>query len=600
MNMANMPLLFDNDAITKFIDEMDTIESTQPIESGTVLSTAALLLLQIKSSQRNLFKIFHAAIQDRDTKRKHLESKKLVLQNLIYERDHLQQQLNHCHQVPKPYLERMAREEMEEENETTIQSSSFDIINQFLCGSSDLSMLDVQNHKRIMNKLHKELNARGSLQRELEKTKTLKKRKIDFETEKTFLKDIPKKLAAIEKSTLPLQEFFQGKQNKNPKSKYLHLLGTERNKRLDLAKSLPGPLYTMFMTIQAHLDNRGPDPKQSISLHISTRKRTLEESTQVDCHVLHLRFQLGDYLNHTEGKSFNNEKESYVTIEFACSHDNSLVTAKSYGSEDKINHSMLLGCLFPDDTGQWFLRSDMMQGISGKPYHWCNYIAGLIRPTPSTYHTLSMNTNAAMRVLEQRIRTNSVLVQLLSDMEKKKKPPAHPSFVETLERSECILIDWKKQNAISRTMDKNSTFLAILQNRKGNKLYANVSIDWYAYPTTRPSWKLQLEHPDVLSQNTSTSVTTLSEGTNPLYSKQMSYLESQIQYEDLDSLVDKADPDTFHWILSHQLLYLMQLWEHVETKVPTVMTSSMSKGGGGGGNAVGSRIKRGRDRARLV
>jgi hypothetical protein len=586
--MTNMPLLFDNDVINRFIDEMDTIESTQPMESGSVLSSAALLLLQIKSSQRNLFKKFHIALQDRDAKRKHLASKRLLLQNLIYERDHLKLQLNDCHDVPTPYLERMAREEMDDE--VPMNQSSFEIINQFLCETSDLSILDPKNHKQILNKLHKELHARGSLQRELEKAQALTKRKIELESEKAFLKDLPARLDAIEQSTIPLQKFFHEKQKHGKGNAYLQFLGTDRNKRLDLAKSLPGPLYTMFMTLQANLDNRNPEQTQLISLHIAT-------TTHHDFPVLHLRFQLQDI--HQKEISMGDELKSYVTIEFSYSQETSLITAKSSGSDDKINHAMLLGCLFPDDTGQWLQQSEVMQAISGDPYHWCNYIAGLIRPAPSSFHSLCLNADAVMHALEQRIRTNSILVQLLSNIEKTKKPSAHPSFVQKFEISGCVLMDWKKANEFSRTLNQRITYMATLQNLNGSTLYANVTIDWYSYPTTRPAWNLQLEYPDASSQSQNNrSVTTLFEGTNPLYSKKLSLLESQIQNEDVQSLVDINHPESFHWILSHQLLYLMQLWQEMGTTIPP--PPNTFKGVGNTFRAAGSRMKRGRDRARIL
>jgi hypothetical protein len=150
-----------NEAVKCFLDELDTIESTKPIDSMKVLSSASSLLVDVMSSQRDLFKSLESVLENRANKRDKLERRKLLLQNLTYEKNHLIAQLDACKKYPTPHLERMSREELRDE-----AGPADGVINLFLCGAVNKSIQDPKNHKTVMTTLHKELNAHGSLQRD--------------------------------------------------------------------------------------------------------------------------------------------------------------------------------------------------------------------------------------------------------------------------------------------------------------------------------------------------------------------------------------------------------------------------------------------------
>lgn len=546
-----------HDAVKGFLEELDTIESTKPMDSSNVISSASSLLIDVKSSQRDLFQLLDSVWEHRASKRDELERKKLLLQNLVYEKNHLQAQLDACKSYPTPHLERMARDELRDE-----AGPVGDVINLFLCGTVEKSIQDSKNHKIVMTTLHKELNARGSLQRDLEKAQSsLTKRKLVADKQEAFLKDIPKKLAMIEKSTIPLQEYFLMK----PTSQSLKLIRSDRKQRLDLAKSLPGPLYALFVQFQTYLDNNeGSEP---ILLEISKRSKGKHSNDEVasDPQVIHLSFVIPD-IQAKEGSS-TKKKRVTVTVEFAFVQEYSLVTARPLGPLEKINTSMLLTNLFPGDSGIWTGQPDESIRLPGEPYHWCNFLSGLYMP-PSQQSLLGMHwsTKAVIREMEKRIRANATLTQILSALEKK-KPIAHPSFQDKFNVSDCCtkLTDWKVVVDVAdddATRKEIMVYAATIKNER-RTLSAHVVVDWYQYPAVRPSWLLCEGEEAWASKHG--SVVKLHGETNPLYSHTVGQIESQINGDTL-SFADKTDLSSFDWIIAHQLITMIRLWDEANNR----------------------------------
>jgi Fms-interacting protein/Thoc5 len=538
-------------AVKGFLDELDTIESTKPMDSMKILSSASSMLVDVKSSQRDLFKLLDSVMQDRASKRDELERKKLLLQNLAYEKNHLKAQLDACKEYPTPHLERMSRDELCDEVLPAVG-----VINLFLCGTSDKSIQDPKNHKTIMTTLHKELNARGSLQRDLEKAQSsLTKRKLVAEKQAAFLKDIPKKLAMIERSSIPLQEFFQT----SPTTNTLRLIRSARKRRLDLAKSLPSPLYSLFVQIQTYLDNS--EGNEQVLLEISRRSKGKHaDEVSPDPQVVHLSFAIPDI----QAKEGCNAKKNRVTVEFAFVHEYSLVTARSFGFNEKINIHMLLTNLFPGDTGVWIGQPDVSTRLSGEPYHWCNFLSGLYVPPPQqSVLGIHLSTKAVVREIEKRVRANATLTQILSAFEKK-KPVAHPSFTDKFNVSDCCtkLTDWKVVDEGDGTEKETMVYAATIKNERGT-LSARVVVNWCQYPTVRPSWLLCEGEEAWVSKHG--SVLRLHGGTNSLYSYVVGQIESQIN-GDTPALSDKTDLSSFDWIIAHQLITMIRLWDEAKDR----------------------------------
>ncbi|KAI2505777.1 Tho complex subunit [Fragilaria crotonensis] len=370
-----------------------------------------------------------------DLKREELERKNLVLENLVYERNHLKAQLDDCKEFPTPHLERMSRDELCDDD---VEEPAEKLVNRFLCGSAENSIQDPKNHKTIMTKLHKELNSRGLLQRDLEKAQSsLTKRKLVADKEEAFFRDIPKKLEMIEKSSIPLQEFFQSSASDNS----LRLIGSDRKKRLQLAQSLPGPLYALFVQLQAIFDGQ-TEENESVTLQIVRKdgKGKEDDEATSDSQVVQLDFLVPDI----HAKDPSGAKKKRVTVEFGFFEEFPLVTARAFGGGDKINTKLLLTNIFPGDSGNWNGNLDVSTRLSGKPYHWCNFLAGLVFPSPVSGNALHLSTKAVIRAIETRVRANTTLTQLLSSFERK-KVVVHPSFAEKFKISE-----WRETDRLDR------------------------------------------------------------------------------------------------------------------------------------------------------
>lgn len=537
-----------SDSIKVFLEVLDTIESTNPQDANIVLASAASLLIDVKTSQRKLFSLLDNAVLVRQRKSSDLERQKLSLQNLRCEKTRLEAQLYACREYPTPHLERMSKDELNDDTENPREA-----MNNFLCGSSEISIQDPKNNKRVMEKLHKELNARGALQRDQEKAQnSLNKRKRVAEQEKGFLRDIPKKLEMIERSSVPLQKFFQSSSS----NKTLGLIGSDRKRRLDMARTLPGPLYSLFVQFQAHLDDEGSD---AVSLEIarhSKGKKTDEIAPNPQ--VVHLSFIIPD-IHLKEGSS---TKRKRVTVEFAFVEEHSIITARAFGFPEKINAELLLVNLFPGDVGIWITQPNDSTHLPGKPYHWCNFLAGLhLSPLRPSDDRVYLSTKAVIRELFKRVNSNATLTQILTSLDKK-KPVAHPSFTNKLNLSDCTarLASWT--TAIENSpKDSIVVYTATIKNAV-NTLSASVSVNWYRYPAERPFWSL-CEGEEAWAKEHG-SVSRLHEETNPLYSHMIGQIESQIN-GDIESLVSN-DGESFDWIIAHQLIKLIRLWDQAQKR----------------------------------
>ena len=558
-----------NVAVKDFLDELDTIESTNPTDSMPVVLSAAAFLLEIKSSQRETFQILDVSLLQRDTKREELERKTLLLQNLVYERNHLKAQSDACKEFPTPHLERMSREELYDD---VVEPASS--MNRFLCGSAESSIQDPKNHKTIMTKLHKELNARGLLQRDLEKAQSsLAKRKMVADKEEAFLRDIPKKLEMIEKSSLPLQEFFQASASNNS----LRLIGSDRKKRLEQARSLPGPLYALFVQFQALLDNQSQE-NENVTLQSASRewKGNKAGKAAPDPQLVHLGFLIPDI--HAKDPAIGKKKR--VTVEFAYFHDFSLVTARAFGGGDKINTDVLLTNLFPGDSGVWTGQHDDSTQLTGKPYHWCNFLAGLVLALPSSGHTIHLSTKAVVRMIEKRVRANATLTQLLSAFERKKLVPG-PWSADKLKVSDCgaKLTGWTVVDQGDDAEEDAVCYAASIKDGS-RTLAARVLVKWSHYPAVRPVWSLCEGQEAWAVKHGSTSK--LHGEANPLFANNIGQIESRINEETDDLALSYSD-----WVISHQLIKLLRLW-------PQCDAGGHDQEGDRGGSP---RSRKGRDRA---
>ena len=290
---------------------LDKFDATNP--SGSNDATSLLLaetsaaFLSLKSQQRSLClsvesHLVHDVVS---AARDSVGTKTLELQNLVYERDYLRERVRECREFGCGQLVKMARDELgggaggahgdeedDKEKEDGVEHKEEDddnLINAFLSRSSEGGAIatapssgsigssydhrDPQNHGRNISHLKTELTLRRTTEADLTRAKAeLAELKKHCASRKSFLTSLPRKLREVERSTGPLQNFFReataglmgsddadtsmsnkcddGANDVNPTM----LIGSDRTARIEAARSLPVPLYTVFLQLNGYLD----------------------------------------------------------------------------------------------------------------------------------------------------------------------------------------------------------------------------------------------------------------------------------------------------------------------------------------------------------
>ncbi|KAJ3090083.1 THO complex subunit 5, partial [Quaeritorhiza haematococci] len=195
--------------------------STPGIQSSSTLTSlfnaASLLFLELEQLNRATYVMNRSAKHETQDAKQKMSLQHLALQNLNYERLHLQREIAKCNEM-----------------ETIYQDIDLVSLDDFNKGApEELSKVD-NEHKLMLNRLQFELDERKRLQKE-EKELLAVKEKLAKEN-KDASADIEKldtQLENVVKSTQPLQE-------------KLNIQITERHRLVDLGKRLPGPLFVLF------------------------------------------------------------------------------------------------------------------------------------------------------------------------------------------------------------------------------------------------------------------------------------------------------------------------------------------------------------------
>jgi hypothetical protein len=119
-----------------------------------------------------------------------------------------------------------------------------------------------------------------------------------------------------------------------------------------------------------------------------------------------------------------------------------------------------------------------------------------------------------------------------------------------------------------------------------------VTIDTVRYPAVPPVWSLHATCSTgtaANNQSAAASISSLRDGTNPVYDEGLAKLERAVNDDELESLVQADMEETFDWILAHQLRLLMLKWDRWQLSRGDAHYSSH-------GTVGGARAYRGRDR----
>ena len=326
----------------------------------------------------------------------------------------------------------------------------------------------------------------------------------------------------------------------------------------------------------------------------------------------------------------NNNKT--LSIGFAYHEEHHIVTAKilkTVGIDDKLMDlptSVLQ--LNPNDTGSVVVKdpgSDHAAEAAtattpyGKPYLWCNYLAGLqLMQGQHPHEQMTASTRVIVATMLRQIKTNATLTYILH-----KVLPSHPRAsalppvtTTTSGTPQCLAkvssFQLDKDATTSDDTHPTTKTYKIVCKRGNHSLQASVQINTSHYPVvTPPKWSLTgntLQWGQDYGSQDALLATDPTSGDNiapPLHRSRLAALESRVN--DMDGLVEhitkkeqpKDDATTndesyyYDWILTHQLREILLEWDAWVSSGGDNSAGSNDNGIGGG------RSVRGRDRAKV-
>ena len=475
-----------------------------------------------------------------------LEASELMRQNLSYEKDHLLREIASCKDFEIEELVKLC------------ESEGFDSVVSYLGlsqGNNDgtdflTEPMDHVVHTGIMEKLTQEIEERKRLQAELGKLQAQCASIQQQNKKKTsFLQNLPYHVKQIERSTIPLQKFFDVKGN---------FTGTQRKERYERARKLDAPLYTLCCQLEAYAD--AFDHTASVNI-INTS--TVQSKIVTKGEIIVDASLMSDFSLRFDINPPTEYDASPMSIYFFFVPSMNIVTA--HCNEDPI----LLDDLFPGDDGHDIpklnhhrLQVKSLDTIYGKPYKWVQWIAGF-KFLPENNSSLELQLEhelaAVMSQLLLRIRSRSILQKITNSFSKLPNPasfPTHDSlctFFSSLSKSNssslaswCETADEDDKSYFHDDCSNNCFFYKASIRRKTQYLDLLVMIS-SAYPVVAPKWIIK-------KRITSTHGEKHAEFDNDIHEIQTIV---NAQYMSLVSKSDdQLDLKCMDYILSHQLRFI--------------------------------------------
>ncbi|KAG7360181.1 Fms-interacting protein [Nitzschia inconspicua] len=456
----------------------------------------------------------------------------------------------------------------------------------------------------IVEKLNQELQKRQTLEKQLQHFNDELQTKHELlRAKQRLLQELPAKLAEMEKASLPLQKFCHTTLPVTPK-----LVGSRREERLDMAKQLPKALYTLYHQLQSCLDVLGLQQQEKDTGTVKEQQLVSTESlpsleifsdttnTNNDDMAVSLKVPVPTI---SDGGTVSYHPKKYMTVTFRYSPD--MVTAS--GSND-FDMGSVIEELFPGDVGEW---SPPINGAAatataavsnhsnhiGKPYQWCNYLAGLhIAPSEQMPAKMHTSTKVIVFALIKRVRATATLSWILAALSRRTHPlPQHHAMITKQQEqivpavssssSKVKLTSWILLSNTETTShddgDVDNTnydekhcrtvrCYKVTLKRGSAILNARVTIHMARYPSLPPHWKIssqpgeENEEENERCSTTTTSTTTRSLETLPLYDETLARLEHHLN-RNVEEMVVTSDETTYEWILAQQLVELADQWD---------------------------------------
>jgi len=365
------------------------------------------------------------------------------------------------------------------------------------------------------------------------------------------------------------------------------LLGTtKRRNRLDLAKTLPKALYTLFHQLQSCLDvmetttNADTIAPEAIPVIEIQSAAGNNEAT-----LVLLKIPIPTLSPGAGGMSYKPKKQASIMFRYDASLD---IVLAACGTDYDMG-PVVIDELFPGDRGEflWTKNDSPAQG-HGRPYQWSNYLGGLhVSPVEQTAARMHSSARVIVRALVRRVRATATLSWILHALSRKPSAPnfpKHPALQdedeESIEQESMTrLSSWNAVNikdTKSNSDDGSNQFIrvykAILQHGNDGSaltkktLVAKVTINVARYPSSIPQWKI-LSSPNEGQEDDEEAEDSLDvlQGIEapqqlPLYNEALARLEQDINQK-VDQLVVSSDQTTYDWILAQQLVEITKGWE---------------------------------------
>lgn len=544
------------DIVSKLRGALDGLEDAGPGKAKPLIADASVNFLQLKSLQHRLLNQIHESQEILQKQREERDKQELQLESLKYQKIMNRHAMEKAQNPDISNLVQLSRSEVAEgSDEQKVDDKA--ALQKFL----QADVMDPVQRAVILDKLNQQLRTRKRLKAELEKVqKEASSLKQSLTSQRKLLDSLPSKLIDMERASQPLQIFCQKSLNASKAT------SSNRLATIELAQSLPKALYSLYYLLQSALHHMEASGEMD---QLEEKNMVPDLGVQKDASRVILKIPIPPVSDRAPGPTsttlgFGGSKK-IVSIAFEYKRDSNFVFAAC--SED---HDMggLLAEIFPRDTGEGMLgesgtsaSDDSYEAPSGngRPYNWCNYLAGLHVPPSGKSSQAEMHKSASVviNLLIQRVRAHATLTWILHALSRKPHPlPVHPSMkVSTFAQekdSPVKLVSWTEDSQTTGESSSIDYYLATLK-RRGSSLKLRVGISTARYPVQPPIWEMN----PVDGGGSSGS---LDNNEAKLYDETLSNLERSIN-QNLDHLALHDDETTYEWILVHQLAEIATKWE---------------------------------------
>ena len=256
-------------ACSSLIALVDSIVSGDQTKMTTLTTETMTSLLSnflsLKQSQRCLGLLVNSDLDKQvSNSKKQAEESALNLQNLLYEKKHLEDEIESMKEFDSHYLFEMAKQELhldEEGGETKNVQEDVNpdkIIDAFLKpakANDTYSHRDISHHNSNLSKIYKETNGRGTMQKDLN-AKLKEKEELEriYMDKKRFLQSVPAQVKKLEHACNFMQKYIKEHSTDDVHMEILPQGHLQRKDLLDQALELSPCLYTIFVQVQSFLD----------------------------------------------------------------------------------------------------------------------------------------------------------------------------------------------------------------------------------------------------------------------------------------------------------------------------------------------------------